>query len=87
MKDLTAVSMFAGIGGICLRFIQVDWQAIWANETNKVVCNTYWHNLRGDYLHERDIKHMSHLEIPSMDILTAQLPCRSVSICWNAKRI
>lgn len=85
MNDLTAASMFAGIGGICLGFTQADWQVVWANEINKAACNTYRHNLRGDYLYEGDIKNVLPSEIPDMDILTAGFPCQSFSIAGMQK--
>ena len=46
------VSLFAGIGGIDLGFIQSGFNVCWANELNHAACNTFRHNFGSQYLVE-----------------------------------
>ena len=46
----SVVSLFAGIGGICLGFQQAGFDVIWANEKDHAACLTYRHNFGNDYL-------------------------------------
>lgn len=52
----TVVSLFSGIGGIDLGFIQAGFEVIWANESDKYACVTYRHNFGSNTLVEGDIK-------------------------------
>jgi len=80
MKRLTAASMFAGIGGICLGFKQAGFDIVWANEKDKAACNTYRYNFGNTWLRECDIKTINAADIPDMDVLTAGFPCQPFSI-------
>ena len=80
MNKPKVASMFAGIGGICLGFKQVECEIVWANEINPASCNTYRHNFGDKYLIESDIKFVKPADIPNFDILTAGFPCQSFSI-------
>ena len=77
---LDVVSLFAGIGGICLGFRQAGFNICWANEKDHAACLTYRHNLGDDYLIEGDIKKIDEGSIPGADILAAGFPCQSFSI-------
>lgn len=48
-------SLFSGIGGIDLGFIQAGFDIVWANEKDAAACRTYRHNLKGSPLVEGDI--------------------------------
>ncbi|MBQ6171438.1 MAG: DNA cytosine methyltransferase [Clostridia bacterium] len=37
-------SLFSGIGGIDLGFIQAGFEVVWANEKDPAACRTYRHN-------------------------------------------
>lgn len=79
MSKLDVVSLFAGIGGICLGFKQAGFNIIWANEKDKAACETYRHNFGSDYLIEGDIKRIDANSIPDADVLVAGFPCQSFS--------
>lgn len=80
MSKLDVVSLFAGIGGICLGFKQAGFNIVWANEKDKAACETYRHNFGSDYLIEGDIKRIDANSIPDANVLVAGFPCQSFSI-------
>lgn len=85
-KDkITVGSMFAGIGGICLGFRQAEFEIIWANEKDHAACETYRHNLGGEYLVEGDINRIDKSQIPQFDVLTAGFPCQPFSLAGPHK--
>jgi DNA (cytosine-5)-methyltransferase 1 len=47
-------SLYAGVGGVCLGFIQAGFKLEWANEFDKYACETYRENFKHS-LHEEDI--------------------------------
>lgn len=75
----SVVSLFAGIGGICLGFQQAGFDVIWANEKDHAACLTYRHNFGNDYLVEGDIREIPEESIPHADVLAAGFPCQSFS--------
>lgn len=79
------ISLFAGIGGICLGFKQAGAQVIWANEIDSAACTTYRANLGADYLVEGDIRQIDAANIPDFDILTAGFPCQAFSVAGYRK--
>ena len=85
MNPPKAVSLFAGIGGICMGFKQAGFQIVWANEKDPAACRTYRYNFGNDYLVEGDIRKIDKSSIPSADILIAGFPCQSFSVGGKAK--
>lgn len=85
MKRLTAASMFAGIGGICLGFRQAGFDIVWANEKDNAACHTYRYNFGSILLRECDIKTVNAIDIPDMDVLTAGFPCQPFSVAGKQK--
>lgn len=77
--ELSVVSLFAGIGGICLGFQQARFKILWANEIDHAACLTYRHNLGSDHLVESDIRQISESTIPHSNVLVAGFPCQSFS--------
>lgn len=73
------VSLFAGIGGICLGFEQVGFEIIWANEIDEAACKTYRHNFHDNRLRAGDIRTYHENDIPKADVLVAGFPCQSFS--------
>lgn len=76
----TVVSLFSGIGGIDLGFIQAGFEVIWANESDKYACVTYRHNFSSNTLVEGDIRNVNATAIPKADIIVAGFPCQSFSL-------
>lgn len=81
----SVVSLFAGIGGICLGFKQAGFQIIWANEKDAAACRTYRYNLGADYLVEGDIRKINMSQLPKADVLAAGFPCQAFSIGGKEK--
>ena len=78
-------SLFAGIGGIDLGFMQAGFDIVWANEYDPAACRTYRHNLGGGHLAEADIRQISPDAMPDFDVLTAGFPCQPFSIAGFQK--
>ena len=79
MRSYDAVSLFAGIGGICQGFQQAGFQIKWANEKNHAACETYRHNY-SNYLLEGDIRKININSIPDSHVLLAGFPCQAFSL-------
>lgn len=78
-------SLFSGIGGIDLGFIQAGFDIAWANEMDAAACRTYRHNFPNANLIEGDIKKVVVSDIPDFDVLTAGFPCQPFSIAGLQK--
>ena len=76
---MTVGSLFSGIGGIDLGFMQAGFDIVWANEFDRDAAKTYRHNFGGDHLVERDIKSVKSEDIPDFDVLVAGFPCQPFS--------
>lgn len=80
MNTTDVVSLFAGIGGICLGFREAGFRICWANEKDHAACETYRHNFGDDYLIESDIRKVDMSTIPHAAVLAAGFPCQSFSL-------
>lgn len=78
-------SMFCGIGGIDIGFLQAGFRIVWANEKDHAACNTYRHNFGDETLVESDIKKVDKTTIPHFNILTAGFPCQPFSVAGPQK--
>ena len=85
MTSLKVGSLFSGIGGIDLGFIQAGHQILWANEMDRDACKTYRTNFPDTMLIEGDIRKTDAKKLPHVDIITAGFPCQPFSVCGKQK--
>ena len=78
-------SLFSGIGGIDIGFIQAGFDIVWANEFDKDATHTYRYNLGDKHLIEKDIRSVNAADIPGFDVLVAGFPCQPFSIAGKQK--
>lgn len=77
---MTVGSLFAGIGGIDLAFIQAGFEISWAIENDHASCKTYRANFRDVQLVEQDIRKVDISTLPSVDVIVAGFPCQAFSV-------
>lgn len=80
MTKPTVVSLFSGIGGIDIAFMQSGFEIMCANELDQDACVTYRNNFSDCNLIEKDIKSILAAEFPQADVITAGFPCQSFSV-------
>ena len=73
-------SLFSGIGGIDLGFIQAGFEIVWANEFDRDAARTYKHNFGTEHICEKDIRNVRAEDIPDFDVLVAGFPCQPFSV-------
>ncbi|MBD2692381.1 DNA cytosine methyltransferase [Anabaena catenula] len=76
---LTAIELFAGIGGFRLGLENANIETIWANDINELCCKVYKSNFGKDSIVLGDINEISISDIPNHNILTAGFPCQPFS--------
>lgn len=77
------VSLFAGIGGFDLGFINAGFNIVWANDFDKSACMTYRANI-GENIVCDDIRKAKEL-IPEHDVLIGGFPCQPFSSLGKLK--
>lgn len=78
-------SLFAGVGGIDLGFIQTKkCKVVYANEFDKYAVETYEKNFKLD-VDCRDIHDVKLNDIPEFDIMVGGFPCTSFSVAGYRK--
>ena len=78
-------SLFSGIGGIDLGFIQAGFEIVWANEIDTDAAKTYKYNFGVKHLVEKDIRLINPTDIPNFDVLVAGFPCQPFSVLGKQK--
>jgi len=78
LSELTAVELFAGIGGFRLAADAFRLRTVWANDIDGKACRIYRSRFGTDALHEGDIAQLVD-SIPHHDLLTGGFPCQPFS--------
>ncbi len=83
-KKYTAISLFAGVGGICLGFLRNGVEIVFANDMDKYACLTYRENFAHGIVEDK-IENIKTDDIPNADLLLFGFPCTSFSIAGLRK--
>lgn len=83
-KDLTAVSLFCGAGGLDMGFENAGIHTLWANDFNQDACDTHklWSNAT---VVCGDIGKIDLSTIPNADIMLGGFPCQGFSLSGPRK--
>ena len=84
MREFTAISLFAGAGGLDMGFERAGFKTIWANDFDKDACKTHegWSNAK---VVCGDIAKIDASEIPDADIMLGGFPCQGFSLSGPRK--
>ena len=79
-KQPTVISLFAGVGGMDLGFIEAGFKVVWANDFEKDCAKTYQRNI-GDHIVVGDIRDIKSKDLPkNPDVVIGGFPCQGFSI-------
>ena len=78
-------SLFSGIGGLELGFMQAGFTVAWAIEKDAACCRTYRHNFKDVNLIETDIRNVDPSMLDCVDVITAGFPCQPFSIAGKQR--
>ena len=84
MKELTAVSLFCGAGGLDIGFENAGFKTIWANDFNEDACKTH-QNWSDAEVYCGDISKVDMSTIPQSDIILGGFPCQGFSLSGPRK--
>lgn len=80
----TAISLFAGVGGICLGFMNAGVDIVFANDFDKNACITYRENFKHGIV-EGPIESIDTKDVPDADLVLFGFPCTSFSVAGYRK--
>lgn len=84
MREFTAISLFAGAGGLDIGFENAGFKVIWANDFDADSCKTHenWSNAK---VVCGDIAKIDASEIPDAEIMLGGFPCQGFSLSGPRK--
>lgn len=73
-------SLFSGIGGIDLGFIQAGHEIAWANDNDEAAVKTYKHNFPKTEIIREDVRSIDFESLERVDVIIAGFPCQPFSV-------
>ncbi len=77
-KEITAVELFAGIGGFRIAADRTGIRTIWANDLSPLSCNVYRDRFGAGEIREGDFRQILE-DVPPHDFLSGGFPCQPFS--------
>lgn len=84
MREFTAISLFAGAGGLDMGFERAGFRTIWANDFEADACKTH-ENWSKAKVVCGDIAKVAASDIPDADIILGGFPCQGFSLSGPRK--
>lgn len=81
----TAAEFFAGIGLVRVALAHAGIDVVWANDIEPVKAELYGANLGNGHLVVDDIRNVSGVDVPTVDLATASFPCTDLSLAGDRK--
>ncbi len=81
-EEIKVISLFSGCGGMDLGFTQAGFRILWANDIDKIACDTYRKNI-GKHIICEDIQTIDYSTVPSADLILGGFPCQDFSMIWK----
>jgi len=84
VREFTAISLFAGAGGLDMGFEKAGFRTIWANDFESDACKTH-ENWSTAKVVCSDVAKVDAADIPDADIMLGGFPCQGFSLSGTRK--